>query len=84
MMFGIAFQVATLFVFGFLAIDFSLRIRKQSGAINGSTTTLRSSKKFKGVLGALIVAYSTILLRCIYRIAEMYVLSRRDFNCDNL
>ncbi|KAH6679635.1 RTA1 like protein-domain-containing protein [Halenospora varia] len=71
MMVGLSSQVATLVIFGVMAIDVFLRIRKHSGSFNASTATLRHSKKYKGLLAAIITAYVTITLRCIYRIAEM-------------
>lgn len=47
------------------------RIRKYRGEFNESTIASRGSRLFKGLLAAIAVAYSTILIRCIYRIAEM-------------
>lgn len=71
MMVGLVFQVATLVVFGIMALDVFFRIRKYRGEFNEPTSALRSSKRFKGLLGGLIIAYWMILIRCIYRIAEM-------------
>ena len=71
MIFGISLQVVTLALFGGMAIDVWLRMRKHSGQLNQGTDSLRSSKHFRNLLVALIIAYSTIMIRCIYRIAEM-------------
>jgi hypothetical protein len=71
MMVGLSSQVATLVVFGVMAVDVFFRIRKHRGSFNPSATAMRNSKRFKGLLIAIVVAYCTILLRCIYRIAEM-------------
>jgi len=71
MMVGLSSQVATLIIFGVMAIDVFLRIRQYQGSFNASTTALRNSKRFTGMLIAIAVAYVAILVRCIYRIAEM-------------
>ncbi|KAF4624970.1 hypothetical protein G7Y89_g13197 [Cudoniella acicularis] len=71
MMVGLCSQVATLVVFGIMAVDVFLRIRKHSGSFNVSTATLRESKRYKGLIAAIITAYVAILIRCVYRIAEM-------------
>lgn len=71
MMVGLASQVATLAVFGIMCLDVFFRIRQFRGEFNESTNALRNSQGFKSLLGAIIVAYWTILIRCIYRIAEM-------------
>lgn len=71
MMLGLVLQVVTLIIFGVLAVDVALRIRKFSGSHNASTHELRHSSHFKFLIIAIIVSYTAILLRCIYRIAEM-------------
>jgi hypothetical protein len=71
MMVGLSSQVATLIIFGVMATDVFFRIRKFQGSFNTSTTAMRNSKRFKGLLIAIAIAYSVILIRCIYRIAEM-------------
>lgn len=71
MMVGLGSQVLTLVIFGLMAVDVFFRVRKFRGEFNESTNNLRNSKHFKGLLGAIIVAYWTILIRCIYRICEM-------------
>jgi hypothetical protein len=70
-MVGLCSQVATLFIFGCLSLDVLFKIRSYRGQWNASTLTLRSSSKFKGLLIAIATAYTTITIRCIYRIAEM-------------
>ena len=71
MMLGLVFQVVTLCVFGGMATDVYFRIRKFPGEFNESTRVLRNSGRFKYFLIATILAYVCILIRCIYRIAEM-------------
>lgn len=53
MMVGLTSQVATLVVFGFMALDVFFRTRKFRGEFNESTNTLRKSKHFKGLLGTI-------------------------------
>jgi len=71
MMVGLASQVVTLAVFGLMSLDVLFRIRKFRGEFNENTNILRNSRRYKGLLVALTVAYITISIRCIYRIAEM-------------
>jgi hypothetical protein len=71
MMVGLCSQVATLAIFGILSLDVLFKIRSYRGQWNASTIALRSSTKFKGLLIAIATAYTTITIRCIYRIAEM-------------
>lgn len=68
---GLAFQVFTLLVFGALASEYAWRVRKYSDRLNPKTLELRASRKFRWFLIALGVSYFAILIRCIYRVAEM-------------
>lgn len=71
MMLGLVSQVVTLAVFGFMAVDVFFRIRKFRGEFNESTNALRQSARFRNFLAGFVIAYFTIFIRCIYRIAEM-------------
>jgi hypothetical protein len=71
MMVGLASQVVTLAIFGIMALDVFFRIRKHQGRYTESAEALRASSRFKGFLIAITVAYCTIFIRCVYRIAEM-------------
>ena len=71
MMVCLASQEATLVAFGIMALDVFFRIRKFRSEFNESTNTLRKSKHFKGLLAAIVLAHTVILIRCIYRIAEV-------------
>ena len=63
----IAFQVATMSVCGLLAFDFFIASRKHlRGAFEGEATG-KSQQRIWLVLVAEIVAYTTVLIRCIYR-----------------
>jgi hypothetical protein len=71
MMVGIVTQVITLAIFGLLDTDIFIRIRRFRGDLDSSTRILRHSRRLKGLLAAITLAYSTIFIRCVYRIAEM-------------
>lgn len=65
---GIAFQVATMAVCGLLAVDFAFRAYKNGDF--GNTRTEKPSpfmKRFYTFCAAEILAYVTVLIRCIYR-----------------
>lgn len=66
---GIAFQVATMAVCGILAAEFFWRIKRSgSGAFSEKSVGRRSIHL---ILFAEIFAYTTVLIRCIYRLPEM-------------
>ncbi|PVH71498.1 RTA1-domain-containing protein [Cadophora sp. DSE1049] len=71
MMVGLGFQVFTLAIFGIMAIDVWVHIRKHKGEFNESAKGMRESRRFKLMIGSIIAAYIAIQIRCIYRIIEM-------------
>lgn len=71
MMTGICLQVATLVVFGILVTDYIVRRRKDSTPLSSEAASTKASTKFHLFAGALFIAYVVILVRCVYRIAEM-------------
>lgn len=63
---GIAFQVATMSVCGILGLEFFVRVllhRRNTP----NEKTYEGGRRFKFILIAEIVAYFTVLIRCIYR-----------------
>lgn len=75
---GLSFQVATLFVFMVLFMDFALRTYKRYQAMgedafdqNSAFKTLRQSTRFNGFLAALTLATVCIFWRSVYRVAEL-------------
>jgi hypothetical protein len=68
---GLAFQVFTLLLFGCLAAEYFARVWKHKHELNPATFELRRSMRFRLFLGALSLAYLTILIRCVYRVAEL-------------
>jgi hypothetical protein len=71
MLAGMVFQVITLVVFGVLAGEYAFCVWRHKNELNPATFTLRLSWMFRLLLGALVVAYTAILIRCVYRVAEM-------------
>lgn len=71
LMTGICLQVATLVVFGLLVVDYVMRRQKDSTPLSSEAAFTKSSIKFRVFAGALLATYILILIRCIYRIAEM-------------
>jgi hypothetical protein len=74
---GLSFQVATLFTFILLALDFGVctmrRIRTlgTDTALDPRHARLRSSKPFQGFLVALSLATILVFTRCVFRVAEL-------------
>ncbi|KAI9732212.1 MAG: hypothetical protein M1834_004309 [Cirrosporium novae-zelandiae] len=71
MLTGIIWQVITLFAFAALSIAYYLPVRRHRHELDESAKALLSDRKFKLFISSLIVAYITIFVRCVYRIAEM-------------
>ena len=69
---GIIMQVITLAIFAFLAIMFFTRRYLDHSSTNytGRDPALQT-KLFRSFLGAVIIAFITIFIRCVYRIPEM-------------
>lgn len=68
---GLAFQVASLFLFILLCLDFAWSVYRSTERREPAFDVLRSSLKFKLFQGALAVAVLTIFIRCCYRVAEL-------------
>ncbi|AEO67493.1 uncharacterized protein THITE_2116369 [Thermothielavioides terrestris NRRL 8126] len=74
---GVALQVVVLGAFGLMAGDYLFRARRyfrQPAAVAPefrSGAALWADRKFKMFLWAMGAAYALLLIRCIYRIAEM-------------
>ncbi|KAJ5104036.1 hypothetical protein N7532_004565 [Penicillium argentinense] len=65
---GIAFQVATMSICGILALDFFIASRKhwRGGSPREDMTEKRGKRMWWG-FSAEVAAYTTVLIRCIYR-----------------
>jgi hypothetical protein len=73
MMAGIAFQVVTLSIFALLALLFTVRRLRamKSVPLAGDALQIWQSSRFRWFIGGVFVAFLTIYIRCVYRIAEM-------------
>ncbi|KAL2255319.1 hypothetical protein VTK26DRAFT_3623 [Humicola hyalothermophila] len=77
---GIVLQVVVLGAFGGMAGDYLVRVGKYfragggaggSGEENEAGAALWVDKKFRAFVWAMGLAYAALLIRCIYRVAEM-------------
>jgi hypothetical protein len=73
---GLSIQVATLFIFILLAVDFGLRTFRRvrslgKEALDPTHAKLRGSWAFQGFLIALALATLCIFTRSVYRVAEL-------------
>ncbi|KAK3324575.1 RTA1 like protein-domain-containing protein [Cercophora scortea] len=72
---GITLQVVVLLVFGATAVDYYRRVRAwvkaDDGGGRGEAGVIWRDARFRLFVGAVAGAYSGVLIRCIYRIAEM-------------
>lgn len=69
MMAGIAFQVVTLSILAIFAAIFV--VRRTSRPLSGIALQTWQSARFRWFLAGLVTAFTTIFIRCVYRIAEM-------------
>lgn len=72
---GIVLQVVVLAVFGLLAGDYYLRVRRwfASGEASSSPAALAvwNDAKFRKFAAGIAAAYSAVLIRCIYRYVQL-------------
>jgi len=75
---GIVLQVVVLGFFGVLAGDYFLRVSKRfktasagSADADAAGAALWTDRRFRTFVWAMVAAYAALLVRCIYRIAEM-------------
>lgn len=71
MMAGIVWQVFTLMVFAVLASEYARNAFINRAHFSQSVINLLSSLRFRLFLSAIVLAFFTVFIRCIYRIAEM-------------
>ncbi|KAJ5633336.1 hypothetical protein N7490_009675 [Penicillium lividum] len=72
---GIAFQVVTMAICGALGLDFVIRLMRHrrlgEATPEEEKMSSKDSRKFYLFFAGEVFAYTTILIRCIYRIPEM-------------
>lgn len=71
MLAGIVWQVFTLIVFATLACDYAFRAYRNTSTQTIAAIELRQTAKFKAFMAGLLLAFLTVWVRCIYRIAEL-------------
>jgi RTA1 like protein len=71
MMAGIVFQVVTLLIFAAMAGLYYFRLSRSTTPLSASAENVKRSPRFKLFLGGFMLAFVTIFIRCVYRIAEM-------------
>ncbi|KPI35282.1 Sphingoid long-chain base transporter RSB1 [Cyphellophora attinorum] len=68
---GIALQVVTLAIFGCLVLDYVIRRVRANAPLSAKASQTFYDIKYRIFAVALIFIYLLIIIRCIYRIAEM-------------
>jgi hypothetical protein len=70
---GVALQVVVLLAFGIMGADYWFRVRRHmaTGNPDPASLALWRAPKFRKFGYAVAGAYASVLIRCIYRIAEM-------------
>jgi hypothetical protein len=68
---GVVIQVVTLAAFGYLLVEYALRTYRRLNELSTESICLLQHARFRYFMGAIIVAYFGILIRCIYRIPEL-------------
>ena len=71
MLSGIVWQVFTLMVFGGLCVEYFRRVYANRYNLTASATAVFNSTKFRLFVAAITVAFTTIFVRCVFRIAEL-------------
>ncbi|MCJ1315732.1 hypothetical protein MMC15_001052 [Xylographa vitiligo] len=71
MLAGIVWQVFTLMVFGGLSGEYFRRVYANRSNLTSSAITIFNSRKFRLFVAAVTVAFTTIFIRCVFRIAEL-------------
>ncbi len=71
MMAGICFQVVTLVAFAIMAGLYYFRLSRSAVPLSASAEAVKNSTGFKLFLGGFVLAFVTMFIRCVYRIAEM-------------
>ncbi|KAF2713499.1 RTA1-domain-containing protein [Pleomassaria siparia CBS 279.74] len=68
---GVVFQVVVLAFFGVATVEYAMRCHRHRGEWLPESHTLYHDSKFRAFCGAILLAYTCILIRCAYRIPEL-------------
>ena len=71
MLAGIIFQVITLVAFGLLALDYFARVFKSRAQMNPTAIEIVQDSRTRYFSTAVLLAFTALLIRCIYRIPEL-------------
>jgi hypothetical protein len=63
--------LTVLVIFGILVAEYSVRTWRRRNRLSVSTLELWANRRFRYFCGAIVTAYTTILIRCAYRIPEL-------------
>lgn len=68
---GVIFQVVILAFFGYFLAEYTLRTHRRRDQLSAESMALFHKTSFRCFMGAVIVAYTGIFVRCVYRIPEL-------------
>jgi len=68
---GVVFQVVILLFFGYFLVEYTVRTYRRRDQLSASAMTLFQKTSFRLFMGAVIVAYVGVFIRCIYRVPEL-------------
>jgi hypothetical protein len=71
MLIGLIFQMVFLLLFALACADIAIRAQKYKSWRNPAYSKLRATTRFRGFLWALLVAFVSIFIRCVYRVIEL-------------
>ncbi|KAL5114594.1 hypothetical protein ACEQ8H_007499 [Pleosporales sp. CAS-2024a] len=71
MIVGVIFQVFILTFFGYFLTEYVVRTYRRRAQLSEESMKLFRKTSFRCFMGAILVAYVTIQVRCIYRIPEL-------------
>ncbi len=68
---GVIWQVVCLATFGTCLVDYAIRTNRRRDHLSVEATILLRTTSFRLFLFAIITAYTTVFIRCVYRIPEL-------------
>lgn len=71
MLAGLIFQIVSLCLFAAACVDFAIRVKKHPDQKNAAGSRIRNSSRFRAFLIAVLVIFTAIVIRCVYRVAEL-------------
>ncbi|KAF2825203.1 RTA1-domain-containing protein [Ophiobolus disseminans] len=68
---GVIFQVVVLVFFGYFLAEYTIRTYRRRDQLSAEAMSLFHKTSFRCFMGAVIVAFIGIFVRCVYRIPEL-------------